>query len=183
MEILRGINSPTVKSARYFELKTFGVGKDVSVRDWQDYLLQMLHMGFIEIAYDQKNAVKITEQGWEVLHGKRQVQLAVINRTDEKEKPRKRSLRLEIPAVNIPGFEKPAGVEDTALFEQLRTLRKQLADAQGFPAYIVLSDKVLHALASVKPTTVEEFGNIPGIGEFKKNKYGEQFTAIIKRYK
>ena len=184
VEILKGMLSPTVRRFRYQELKTFGVGKDLSTQDWQDYLLQMLHMGFIEIAYDQQNAVKITRQGWEVLHGKQQVQMAVIDRNTERPQTRrKRELHLEVPAIRIPGMEKPAGEEDPKLFEALRALRKQLADAQGFPAYIVLSDKVLHSLSTLKPTTIEEFGMVSGIGEFKKQKYGEAFTTLIRRYK
>jgi len=184
VEILKGMLSPTVRRFHYNELKTFGVGKDISTQDWQDYLLQMLHMGYIEIAYDQQNAVKITHQGWDVLHGKTKVQLAVIDRNTEAPRPRKkRDLRLEIPSIRIPGIEKPEGIEDPKLFEALRALRKQLADAQGFPAYIVLSDKVLHLLAAQKPVTIEEFGMISGIGEFKKQKYGEAFTSLIQRYK
>lgn len=184
VEILKGMPSPTVRRFHYNELKTFGVGKDISTQDWQDYLLQMLHMGFIEIAYDQQNVVKITQQGWQVLRGEMKVQMAVIDRNTKENKPRKkRGLRLEIPSIHIPGIEKPEDVEDPKLFEALRALRKQLADAQGFPAYIVLSDKVLHSLATIKPVTVEEFGMVSGIGDFKKQKYGETFTELIRRYK
>ncbi len=184
VEILKGMPSPTVRRFHYNELKTFGVGKDISTQDWQDYLLQMLHMGFIEIAYDQQNVVKITQQGWQVLHGEMKVQMAVIDRNTKETRPhKKRDLRLEIPSIHIPGIEKPEGVEDPKLFEALRALRKQLADAQGFPAYIVLSDKVLHSLATIKPVTVEEFGMVSGIGDFKKQKYGETFTELIRRYK
>ena len=184
VEILRGMPSPTVKRFHYNELKTFGVGKDISTQDWQDYLLQMLHMGFIEIAYDQQNVVKITQQGWQVLRGEMKVQMAVIDRNTKETRPhKKRDLRLEIPSIHIPGIEKPEDVEDPKLFEALRALRKQLADAQGFPAYIVLSDKVLHSLATIKPVTVEEFGMVSGIGDFKKQKYGETFTELIRRYK
>ena len=184
VEILKGMPSPTVRRFHYNELKTFGVGKDISTQDWQDYLLQMLHMGFIEIAYDQQNVVKITQQGWQVLHGEMKVQMAVIDRNTKENRPRKkRDLRLEIPSIHIPGIEKPEDVEDPKLFEALRALRKQLADAQGFPAYIVLSDKVLHSLATIKPVTVEEFGMVSGIGDFKKQKYGETFTELIRRYK
>ena len=179
VEILRGMLSPTVRNRHYNTLKTFGAGRDISARDWQDYLLQMLHMGFIEIAYDHENILKITPLGWEVIRG-RQVQLARPQQdVPVQKKPRKRELHLEIPLLQPKA---QPGVEDRALFEELRTLRKQLADAQGFPAYIVLSDKVLHSLATLKPTTIEAFGMISGIGEFKKNKYGEEFIKVIKKY-
>ena len=179
VEILRGMLSPTVRNHHYDTLKTFGAGHDITARDWQDYLLQMLHMGFIEIAYDHENILKITPLGWEVIRG-RQVQLARPQQDlPVQKKPRKRELHLEIPLLQPKA---QPGVEDRALFEELRTLRKQLADAQGFPAYIVLSDKVLHSLATLKPTTIEAFGMISGIGEFKKNKYGEAFIKVIKKH-
>ena len=179
VEILRGMLSPTVRNHHYNTLKTFGAGRDITARDWQDYLLQMLHMGFIEIAYDHENILKITPLGWEVIRG-RQVQLARPQQDlPVQKKPRKRELHLEIPLLQPKA---QPGVEDRALFEELRALRKQLADAQGFPAYIVLSDKVLHSLATLKPTTIDAFGMISGIGEFKKNKYGEEFIKVIKKH-
>ena len=182
VEILKGISSPTVKRKGYDTLKTFGVGKALSTNDWQDYLLQMLQMGFIEIAYDQGNVVKITESGNDVLFGRKRAELCVIDHTvKEVSKPRRR-LHLEIPSITIPGLPQTTGVEDRQLFEALRTLRRQCADEEGFPPYIVFSDKVLHALATIKPVTLDTFGFIPGIGEHKKMKYGKRFIALIQKY-
>ncbi len=182
VEILKGISSPTVKRKGYDTLKTFGVGKALSTNDWQDYLLQMLQMGFIEIAYDQGNVVKITESGNDVLFGRKRAELCVIDHTvKEVSKPRRR-LHLEIPSITIPGLPQTTGIEDCQLFEALRTLRRQCADEEGFPPYIVFSDKVLHALATIKPVTLDTFGFIPGIGEHKKMKYGKRFIALIQKY-
>ena len=182
VEILKGISSPTVKRKGYDTLKTFGVGKALSTNDWQDYLLQMLQMGFIEIAYDQGNVVKITESGNDVLFGRKRAELCVIDHTvKEVSKPRRR-LHLEIPSITIPGLPQTTGVEDRQLFEALRTLRRQCADEEGFPPYIVFSDKVLHALATIKPVTLDTFGFIPGIGEHKKMKYGKRFIVLIQKY-
>jgi ATP-dependent DNA helicase RecQ len=64
----------------------------------------------------------------------------------------------------------------------LRDLRHQCAEEEGFPAYIVFSDKVLHSLATIKPTTIDAFGFIQGIGEYKKQKYGQRFVALIRRF-
>ena len=182
VEILKGFSSPTVKRKGYDTLKTFGVGKALSTNDWQDYLLQMLQMGFIEIAYDQGNVVKITESGNDVLFGRKRAELCVIDHTvKEVSKPRRR-LHLEIPSITIPGLPQTTGVEDRQLFEALRTLRRQCADEEGFPPYIVFSDKVLHALATIKPVTLDTFGFIPGIGEHKKMKYGKRFIAVIQKF-
>ena len=182
IEILKGIPSPTVKRMGYDQLKTFGVGKELSTQDWQDYLLQMLQLGFIEIVYDQKNIVRITPSGNNVLFGRDKATLCVINRTlKEAQKPKKR-LHLEIPSISIPGLASTSGQEDKRLFEALRVLRQQCANEEGFPPYIVFSDKVLHALATIKPTTLEQFGFISGIGEHKKQKYGQRFVALIQKY-
>ena len=182
IEILKGMRSPTVVRHHYDSLKTFGVGRDVASNDWQDYLLQMLQMGFIEIAYNDGNKVKVTDIGSDVLYGRKTAQLCVIDRSlKEDTKPRKR-LRLEIPTITIPGLPPTTGVEDPKLFEALRALRQTCASEEGYPAYIVFNDKVLHSLATVKPTTLEQFGMIAGIGEFKKEKYGKRFVALIQKF-
>ena len=182
VEILEGISSPTVKRNCYDTLKTFGVGKALSTNDWQDYLLQMLQMGFIEIAYDQRNIVKITESGYDILYGRKRAELCVIDHTTKEVAKPKRRLHLQIPTITIPGLPETTGVEDKKLFEALRDLRRQCADEEGFPPYIVFSDKVLHALATIKPISLEAFGFIQGIGEHKKNKYGKRFVALIQKY-
>ena len=182
IEILKGIHSPTVNRHSYNNLKTFGVGKELTTTDWQDYLLQMLQMGFIEIAYNDGNKVKVTNIGEDVLYGRKNAQLYIVDHS-EKEKPKKKTkLRLEIPTITIPGLPPTTGIEDPKLFEALRSLRMTCAEEEGFPPYIIFSDKVLHALATIKPITLEQFGNISGIGEHKKQKYGERFVSLIKKY-
>lgn len=182
VEILKGIASPTVKRNGYDTLKTFGVGKGISTSDWQDYLLQMLQMGFIEIAYDQGSIVKITESGYDILYGRKQAELCVIDHTAKEATKPKKQLHLEIPTITIPGLPETTGIEDKQLFEALRNLRRQCAEEEGFPPYIVFSDKVLHSLATVKPTSLEAFGFIQGIGDHKKKKYGERFVSLIQKF-
>ena len=181
IEIVKGIRSPFVTRHDYDQLKTFGVGKDLTTNDWQDYLLQMLQMGFIEIAYNDGNKVKVTDIGKDVLYGRKCAQLCVVDHS-VKEERKKPKLKLEIPTITIPGLPPTTGIEDPKLFEALRALRSTCASEEGFPPYIVFSDKVLHALASIKPTTIEQFGNISGIGDHKKKKYGNRFVALIQKY-
>lgn len=181
IEILRGIHSPTVVKKGYDQLKTFGVGRELSITDWQDYLLQMLQMGFIEIAYNESNHAKITVLGLDVLYGRKTVELSVVDHS-VKEEPSKPRLSLKIPSVKVSGLPQTNGIEDQKLFEALRTLRRECAEEEGYPPYIVFSDKVLHALATLKPTTIEQFGFIPGVGEHKRQKYGLRFLAVIKKF-
>lgn len=188
IEILRGMQTPAIARNHYNELKTFGVGKDVSVRDWQTYLLQMLQMGFFEVAYNMHNQMKVTPLGWKVLKGEHQVSLAIMEneeRTPRQQRVNRPSRGSSIPVVHAERVifeEEMAGVEDKKLFEYLRKIRKNLADEQGYPPYIVLSDKSLHELTKMKPTTLQAFGLISGIGEFKIKKYGDTFIKAIKKY-
>lgn len=188
IEILRGMQTPAIARNHYNELKTFGVGKDVSVRDWQAYMLQMLQMGFFEVAYNMHNQMKVTPLGWKVLKGEHQVSLAIMENEERSPRPQRvnrPSRGNSIPVVHAERVifeEEMAGVEDKKLFEYLRKIRKNLADEQGYPPYIVLSDKSLHELTKMKPTTLQAFGLISGIGEFKIKKYGDTFIKAIKKY-
>lgn len=177
-EILRGTMSPDVVSRSYHRLKTFGAGRDISFRDWQDYLLQMLQMGFIEIAYDDDRHLRVTSLGRDILFGHRKAQLATIIREDlrvKKSKERRKAVTAESAASG-------GKQEDGILYERLRELRQEIAQANNWPAYVVMSDKSLHAIATEKPTTIEAFGAIFGIGEHKRNAYGQRFISFISDY-
>lgn len=180
VDILRGNMSPEVVGKGYQQLKTFAAGRDVPARDWHDYLLQMLQLGYFEIAYNENNHLKITSAGSDVLFGRATARLVVIRREETNETKRGRKRKATVPAQELPlGLP---NTENEALFEALRKLRKRLADEEALPAYIVLSDKVLHLLSTSRPTSLEEFGNISGIGEHKKKKYGKEFINLIRKY-
>ncbi len=181
IDILKGYASQEVIEKGYDKLKTYGAGRDVPGKDWQDYLLQMLNLGYFEIAYNENNHLKITEAGKKVLFGKERAQLVVIKREEsygKKGSAKENKTASPAPLFTPTVFEN----EDEGLFEALRQLRKKLADQLAIPAYIVLSDKTLHLLALKKPGDMEAFGEISGIGEFKKEKYGKDFLAVINEY-
>lgn len=175
IDILHGNFSPELVSRGYNQIKTFAVGRDVPVRDWRDYLLQMLQMGYIEIAYNEDNHLHVTPLGQDVLHGKAKVQLVVVNREARTRGRQKQTAEEATTAAS-------ATTEHMELFEQLKTLRKEIANENNYPAYVVMSDKSLHALATDMPTTLSAFGNTYGIGEHKCNTYGERFIGLIQQY-
>ena len=178
IDILHGNFSPEVISRGYNQIKTFAAGRDVPVRDWHDYLLQMLQMGYIEIAYNEDNHIHVTPLGQDVVRGKTKVQLVVISREDYSVKGRRsRMLEEQVSAVTVSGQS-----ENMELFERLKVLRKEIADEINYPAFVVMSDKTLHALATDMPTTLETFGNTFGIGEHKRDTYGKRFIEVIKQY-
>lgn len=177
VDILRGNYTTEIVENKYNELKTFAAGRDVPARDWQDYLLQMLHLGYYEIAYNQNNVLKITQSGCNVVYGKEKASLIVINnRSNEHTAKRKKEV------INKKEISYNREKEDSSLFETLRTLRRKLADQQAIPPYIVVSDKVLNNICQIKPTTLESFGAINGIGEYKKERYGNDFINAIKQF-
>ena len=180
VDILRGNMSSEVTERGYHRLKTFGAGREVPARDWHDYLLQMLQLGYFEIAYNENNHLKITQSGTDVLFGRARALLVTIRREEAVQATRGRKRKATVPTKELPlGLPNK---ESGELFEALRTLRKRLADQEALPAYIVLSDKVLHLLSTSRPTTIEDFGNISGIGEYKKKKYGKEFVDLIRKY-
>lgn len=173
IDILRGSMNAEVTSMDYHTIKTFGAGRDLTIRDWNNFILQMYQLGLIEIAYNNHHKLLITEAGKKVLFGKETVELVEITHNNNI-----KSKKEDKPKIKIYVSED----EDSDLFEYLRVLRRDLANKEGVPAYIVLSDKVLHLLATSKPTTLDAFGNISGIGEYKKEKYGKLFIARIKKH-
>ena len=180
VDILRGNMTPEVVDKGYEQLKTFAAGREVPARDWHDYLLQMLQLGYFEIAYNENNHLKITPAGSDVLFGRATARLVVIRREEANETKRGRKRKLPVLSKELPlGLP---NTENEDLCEALRELRKRLADEEALPAYIVLSDKVLHLLSTSRPTTIEEFGNISGIGEYKKKKYGKEFVNLIRKF-
>ena len=180
VDILRGNMSSEVTERGYHRLKTFGAGREVPPRDWHDYLLQMLQLGYFEIAYNENNHLKITQSGTDVLFGRARALLVTIRREEAVQATKGRKRKATVPTKELPlGLP---NTESGELFEALRTLRKRLADQEALPAYIVLSDKVLHLLSTSRPTTIEDFGNISGIGEYKKKKYGKEFVDLIRKY-
>ena len=173
-DILRGWRKAEVLEKGYDKLKTFGVGRDLSVAEWNAYLLQMLQMGLFDIAYDEGNHLKITDYGNDVLFGRKTIQLNRFERQEfnEKSKTAKSSV---IPEASIMAQQM-----DKALFEKLRDVRKAIATASGIAPYMVFSDKSLQAMATEKPTTQSEFGIIYGVGYVKCQKYWRPFTAAIR---
>ena len=173
IDILRGAMNAKVTSQGYHHIKTFGVGRDISTADWHKYFLQMLQMGFLEIAYNEERHLKVTDLGREVLKGRR-VQLAVA--TNEDFRVNKRHVK-PTPQLILPNTE--VATEDKDLFEALRQLRRQIAQQEQKPPYIIFSDKTLHALATDKPTTVDAFEKVWGVGKNKTRLFAEQFISVI----
>lgn len=181
IEILRGNFTQEITENEYDKIKTFGAGRDIPSRHWQNYLQQMLNMGYIEIAYNESNHLKITESGAKVLFGKQNAELVVIKEDEFSQRQIKKNTVGASP-VQIKKNAYGNHVNEDSLFETLRLLRLKLAEQEAIPPYIVMSDSTLQALCDKKPTSLEELNDISGFSEYKKKKYGRDFVNAIKRY-
>lgn len=179
IDILRGASNQEVYQKGYHLIKTYGCGRDVIFKDWQDYLLQMLHLGYIEIDYKDNSHIKITSQGEDVLYKRKQALLATINREDFTVKGRKQK---ELQQLHFEE-QQTEKTEDKTLFENLRQLRLKIASERSVPPYVIFSDKTLHQLAIVQPITYIAFGSISGVGTHKLESLGTIFVKAIREYK
>ena len=150
----------------------------MSARDWHDYLLQMLQMGFFEIAYNEDRHLHITPLGKEMLYARSHVQLAVINREEFTVKSRRKKQQ-ELREAEWAAVGQ--GQSDD-LLSRLREVRRQVAVKIGKPAFIVMSDKSLQDLVLKRPTTLEAMADVYGFGEYKAKAYGKPFIEAIKQY-
>lgn len=167
IDILTGARTQLILRKGFDKIKTFGAGTDISREDWKSYLLQMMHLGYLEIDVLHHRCLKMTPLGEEVLYGRKSAVMSVIERKDFKVSKKK------------PSVINNYADEDPALFEKLRKLRLEIAAQEKMPAYIIMSDKSLHSLASRRPRTLTEIGECYGIGEVKMQKYGARFLEVI----
>jgi len=189
-EILKGFRSEEIIQNGYDKIKTFGVGAETTLKHWYDYLLQMLQLGYIEIAYNESNHLKITASGNEVLFGKKKAELAVPPKIETKPETKQRKTRSKYAQSGESRFNtddawkyiNENGNEDNSLFEILRKVRKQIADENNWPAYVVLSDKTLKDLAYKTPLSLDELQDVFGFGEVKIEKFGQRFVNAIREY-
>lgn len=175
IDILRGSHKAELMDKGYDKIKTFGAGAANSFRQWQAFLLQMLQIGYFEIAYNDGNTLKITPLGARVLRGEIPVELAEL-KPEEFETKKKKGIKDSSSRSSSQIL-----TDDEKLFEALRKLRMSFAAEEDVPAYAIFTDKSLSDMVEVKPTTLLEFSNISGVSEVKLDKYGYKFVELIKK--
>ncbi|MFT4753879.1 MAG: ATP-dependent DNA helicase RecQ [Salibacteraceae bacterium] len=169
IDVLRGSNNSHIIEKGLNQVKTFGIGKEVSWAHWQQYIIQMMNQGLAELAFHKNNALELTPIAEEVLFKGRKVELTLPVEKDQK-KTKAAPKRAASP-------EKKSG-----LFEHLRAIRSGLAKEQGVPAYLVFSDATLKEMEKYIPRTESEMMQISGVGTRKMEVYGDQFIAEIIQY-
>jgi ATP-dependent DNA helicase RecQ len=171
IDVLRGSNNAGVMESGYHGIKTYGAGKNISWNNWQQYIIQMINQGLLEIAFHEQNHMKLTEQSKDVLFDGRTVQLAVVPTLEE--------IAAKATAAAI---ELPTDL-DRELFDALKALRTNLARKESIAPYMVFSDATLKDIASRIPLDDNQFADITGVGTHKHDKYAFAFLKVAENYK
>jgi len=171
INVLRGSNNAEVYAGGYFQLKTYGVGSDVSFFDWRDYIIQLANQGLIEIMYSEGSALKISPIGWKVLRGEQSIKLTLPIIAKEKNTRKPKFIKMT-----------DEGEVNVELFTELKKLRYSISREENVPAYIIFNDKSLKAMASDLPVTENQFLAISGVGMNKMKQYGEKFMKVIRKF-
>jgi ATP-dependent DNA helicase RecQ len=170
IDILRGSRNRNILQLGYDRLPTFGVGHDLRGEEWAEYISQLLNSGVIDIAYDEAHAFKLNPVSQLVLRGKRKVELVKFIPVSERKSKEEKPISTQQPKHEI--------IRD-ALFEQLRKLRKQIADSMRVPPYLVFSDATLSEMAQKRPVSEAQMKAVSGIGAEKYRLYGQTFIKEI----
>ncbi|WP_306350045.1 DNA helicase RecQ [Flavobacterium sp. '19STA2R22 D10 B1'] len=164
VDFLRGSKNASIYDNGYQNLKTYGIGHDIAWQDWNQYLIQLINLGYCEIAFHKQNKIRLTAFAKKVLFEGEKVQLTkahpiTFEKTETKSVPKK----------NTP----------SSLFEILRKIRYELALEEDVPAYIIFNDATLRQMEIERPMSDDEFLTIDGVGRSKMEKYGEPFIQAI----
>jgi len=173
IDVLRGSSRQEILFQEYDKIKTYGAGKHISPPDWQQYILQMLNLGLVDIAYDQNYALKMSEAGKAVLLGNKPVQFVSLASIEQ------RALEQSKTAEKSASKRKST---ESDLFETLRELRKSIARSSDIPPYLVFNDATLDQMASDMPMTEVAMKHISGVGDKKFASYGAQFIDAIAKF-
>lgn len=168
IDVLRGAKNAAVLDKNYDKLKTYGVGNDVSWRDWQHYLIQLTNQGYCQIAFHLNNSLQLTDFSNKVLFDGEKVQLTTPVEFQQEVKESVKEKRKK-------------AVKDT-LFERLRKLRYRIAQEEDIAAYLVFNDATLREIENERPQSDEEFLAISGVGQRKLEVYGTEFMEEIKTF-
>ena len=168
IDVLRGAQSQRIVNLRHDKLSTYGIGREISHDAWGSLIRQLVHMGYLEQDMGNYSVLKLTPKARPLLKGEELLTLA---------RPRVRT-----PATKKAGKRPGSADRNEELFQQLRVLRKRLADEQQVPPFVIFGDATLSEMAAVHPTDMDSFARITGVGVHKLGRYGEVFLELLRNY-
>lgn len=169
-DVLRGSARGEIRQKGYDRIKTYGAGRDLSAQQWNAYIAQMIQLGLLEVAYEEANHLRVTPYGMSVVMGQAKVELAQYT-------------PLKYTSVRKHQQEPRVAVDPVKqLFEQLKAVRKDIAAKAGIYPEVVFNDAALLDMARRKPSSLEEFSLVNGVGERKAARYGKRFINAIRKF-
>lgn len=166
VDVLLGAESDKVFQFDHHQLLVFGIGKELSAKEWQSVFRQLVARGYANADADRFGGLVLTDKCRPLLKGEESIQL----RKDQVVKAAKKLTKTPL-SEDI----------DVGLWEALRNHRRELAEVQGVPPYVIFHDSTLQAMAELMPSTLDEFGELPGVGARKLDKYGSGFLVVLSR--
>jgi len=164
IDVLRGAETDKIFQFNHHHLPVYGIGTELDKNQWRSVFRQLMARGYISVDLDRFGGISLEENCRSLLRGEETIEL----RRDVKQKVVKKQTRTPLPE-DI----------DVGIWEALRECRRELAQAQGVPPYIIFHDSTLQAMAGLMPKTLDEFGLLSGVGERKLEKYGPVFLEVI----
>ena len=168
IDILLGKTDDRIERNQHDQISTWGIGTDLSNKQWRSVLRQLLVLAYLESDSDLHGGLRLTQRAKPLLRGEETLHLREV--TEGAGKSRKRANRVVIEQTNQP------------LFERLRSLRKIIAEEDGVPPYVIFHDKTLHEMAAIQPLDLEHMSEISGVGEKKLEKFGKAFLREIEEF-
>ena len=172
VDVLRGISNDKVKAKGHDKIKTFGVGQTSSADFWKIFIRQMVSANYLYINIQRYGALQITVNGEKVLKGEKEYFYRKIEFNQPIKEKRKKAETIDADTLD----------DEKELFSALKSKRMELARERRVPAYIIFPDATLHQMLLHKPQTIEEMGNLNGVGSQKLENYGEVFLKVIKEF-
>jgi ATP-dependent DNA helicase RecQ len=176
IHVLRGANTQKIRDYGHDQLSTYGIGRDQSVEEWQHIGRSLVRQGLVSEDTDGYSILRLNALSREVLRKQREVQVEALPQSLQRAQPQ--PSRYAQTNNNIPAL----APEEEGLFQQLRALRKQIADELNVAPYVVLPDTSLRAMAQQRPQSQFQFSQIPGVGKQKLEAYYTPFTGEIRLY-
>ncbi len=166
VDVLRGADSERIRQLGHDRLSTYGIGREQSRETWAGLLRQLIHLGYLQQDVGNFSVLRLTEAARPLLRGEKSLTLA---RPRLKAVAKKAGKNRDLP-----------GEADPALFQRLRLLRKELADAAGVPPFVIFGDATLVEMAARQPGSDEELLAVNGVGRVKLQRYGSLFLEAIR---
>lgn len=173
VDVLMGNATEKVQNFRHDRLSTYGIGKELAEGQWYSVFRQLVAGGYLVVDLEGYGGLRLSAESTPVLKGEKDIRF----RKDPE--PVKKKKKPDLP-LRRTEFEQSA---DRDLFEALRVCRLELAQKQGVPPYVVFHDSTLREMVAVKPSNLEDFLNLPGVGARKLERYGEIFLEVIRGWK